>query len=494
MSFLPCPPSSAVLPTGESALRILRLGVLVGATLLFFCANGTAQTPCEDGIAGQYPCDGLDLMCVRSFEELGGVPPGNGNDCWGWTHEGREFVLYGRSDGTSIIEVTDPVNPVMFANVPTASIPSLWRDIKIIDDVAYIVSEAQEHGMQVIDLAPLPGMDPMTPVGHLAYYTGFGRAHNIVANPETGFVYGVGTDTFSGGLHIVDVNNPSDPILAGSWEQSYVHDAQAVVYDGPDVDHAGREVVFAFCGHGGFRIIDVEDKTDCQTLSSLQDSSWIYIHQGWLSEDHRFVFMNDEIDEAAGLTEFTRTWVMDVQDLDNPFIVGFHEGSLGVTDHNLYTHNGKVYGANYYAGIQVLDIVDPSSATMEMTAFFDTNPFSDQVGTSGGAWSVYPYFESGNIAISTQSHFFMVRPSGLVDDVEPTPAVESLIILHAADGRMRVRTDRSTTARVYDTMGRIRAEWPLQSGGWSTFLTEGWASGTYVLKTDWGGSEMFVIR
>ena len=131
---------------------------------------------------------------------------------------------------------------------------------------------------------------------------------------------------------------------------------------------------------------------------------------------------------------------------------------------------------------------------MEMTAFFDTNPFSDQVGTSGGAWSVYPYFESGNIAISTQSHFFMVRPSGLVDDVEPTPAVESLIILHAADGRMRVRTDRSTTARVYDTMGRIRAEWPLQSGGWSTFLTEGWASGTYVLKTDWGGSEMFVIR
>ncbi|MGB1073305.1 MAG: hypothetical protein ACPGYZ_04350, partial [Flavobacteriales bacterium] len=58
-----------------------------------------AQVPCVDGVAGQYPCDGLDLMCVRSFEEMGGVPPGNGNDCWGWSKDGREFVLFGRSDG-----------------------------------------------------------------------------------------------------------------------------------------------------------------------------------------------------------------------------------------------------------------------------------------------------------------------------------------------------------------------------------------------------------
>lgn len=435
---------------------------------------------------------GMDLMCVLSFEETGGNPPGNGNDCWGWSAEGREFVLFGRSDGTSIIEVTDPVNPIIVADVPTATVPSLWRDIKVIGDMAYIVSEAGGHGLQVIDLSIVPDLVPGGALANTAYYTGFGNAHNVVANPETGFVYGVGTDTFSGGLHIVDANDPLNPTLVGSWDESYIHDAQAVVYNGPDMDHAGREVVFAFCGYGGFRIIDVEDKTDCQTLSSIQDSSWVYVHQGWLSEDQRFVFMNDEIDEITGVAEATRTWIMDVQDLDNPFVVGFYEGTLGVTDHNLYTHNGQVYGANYYAGLQVLDIVDPASANLEMTAFFDTNPFSNQVGTSGGAWNVYPYFESGNIAISTQSHFFMVRPSGPNISVEEEAA--PALAIHARDGVLAIHSGLAERAIVLDAAGRRHAEWPLSGAGWTTFLTEGWPSGTYVVRTESGRTARFIQR
>lgn len=494
MNTCPSRPLNAMQPIGEWPVSGIGIRLLV---LTAACLTGwslLAQTPCIDGVAGQYPCDGLDLMCVRSFEEMGGVPPGNGNDCWGWTKDGREFVLYGRSDGTTIIEVTDPVNPVIMADVPTASIPSLWRDIKVIGDVAFVVSEAQEHGMQVLDLSQVPNAEPMTPVGTLALYTGFGSAHNIVANPETGFVYGVGTDTFSGGLHIVDVNDPSNPTLAGSWEENYIHDAQAVVYTGPDSDHAGKEIVMASCGYGGFRIIDVEDKSDPQTLASLQDSAWVYVHQAWLTEDQRFVFMNDEIDETTGVAEWTRTWVMDVQDLDNPAIIGYHEGTLGVTDHNLYTHQNKVYGANYYAGLQVFDILDPASASLEMTAFFDTNPWSDQVGTSGGAWSVYPYFESGNIAISTQSHFFMVRPSGLTSIVEPEALSAPVLKVNTGEGHVRILSGSATTAMVFDSMGRHQANWPLQAGGWSTFLTEGWARGTYVVKTAAGASQAFVVH
>ena len=450
----------------------------------------SSQTPCEGGLAGQYPCEGMDLLCVRSFEETGGNPPGNGNDCWGWSFENREYVLFGRSDGTTIIEVTDPVNPVMVANVPTATVPSLWRDIKVIGDMAFIVSEAGDHGLQIIDLSVVPNLVPGGSLANTAHYTGFGDAHNVVANPETGYVYGVGTNTFSGGLHIVDVNDPLNPTLVGSWDESYIHDAQAVVYSGPDADYAGREIVFAYCGYGGFRIIDVEDKADCQTLSSIQDSSWVYVHQGWLSEDHRFAFMNDEIDEVNGVAENTRTWIMDVQDLDDPFVVGFHEGALGVTDHNLYTHNGKVYSANYYAGLQVLDILDAASGTLEMTAYFDTNPFSNQVGTSGGAWNVYPYFESGNIAISTQSHFFMVRPSGgtstVVEENAPALAIQS------QSGRQSVHSGRAELAIVLDATGRQVAKWPLSASGWSTFLTEGWPTGTYVVRTASGRTARFI--
>ena len=107
-----------------------------------------AQTPCVDGFAGDYPCEGLDLLSVRSLEELGGGA--NGNDCWGWVdpESDREFVLYGRSNGLSVVEVTDPMNPVFVARVPTATVQSLWRDVKVHDNHAFIVSEAAGHGMR----------------------------------------------------------------------------------------------------------------------------------------------------------------------------------------------------------------------------------------------------------------------------------------------------------------------------------------------------------
>lgn len=485
---------NAAPPIGEAPLYFGWFALVT----LFFTGPLTAQVPCEDGNAGQYPCDGLDLMSVRSWDELGGVGPGNGNDCWGWTSEGREFVLFGRSDGTSVVEITDPVNPVLLADVPTASVPSLWRDIKVIDDVAYIVSEAGEHGMQIIDLSEVPSMEPMGELGVLAWYTGFGGAHNVAANPETDFVYGVGTDTFNGGLHIVDVSDPSNPTLAGAWEEAYIHDAQVVNYNGPDTEYQGKEIAFVFSGFSGFHIVDVEDKSDCQTVSSLTGAEWIYPHQGWLTEDHRFVLMNDEMDESAGIAEQTRTWILDVQDLDNPVILGYHSGTLAVTDHNLYTHEGLVFEANYYAGIQVLVIQDLANLAMEQVAFFDTNPFSNQTGTGGGAWSVYPYFESGNIAISTQSHMFVVRPSGGVFQVqEPSVvSVEAELKVWTEPGRLHVKMEggQSGPLFVFDAMGRPCAEWRVHPGGTSTWFVDDWPAGSYIAKTRDGLQCRFILK
>ena len=95
------------------------------STFFLLCMLSSAvvlsQFPCEDGVANGYPCSGLDLMSHLSLDALGGGE--NGNDCWGWVdpNSGREFVLFGRHNGLSIVEVTDPVNPVYLANVPTAS-------------------------------------------------------------------------------------------------------------------------------------------------------------------------------------------------------------------------------------------------------------------------------------------------------------------------------------------------------------------------------------
>ena len=55
--------------------------------------------------SGGYPCLNVELLDVAPIAEVGGGA--NGNDCWGWTDpvSGREIAIYGRSSGTSFIEL-----------------------------------------------------------------------------------------------------------------------------------------------------------------------------------------------------------------------------------------------------------------------------------------------------------------------------------------------------------------------------------------------------
>ena len=143
----------------------------------------------------------MELLDVEPLSDLGGG--NNGNDCWGWVdHEtGREIAIFGRSNGTSFIDVTDPTDMKYFANLPTATSASLWHDIKVYGEYAYIVSEAGDHGLQIVHMPNLMGLstDEVTTISPDGYYSGFGNAHNIMINEETGYAYPIGTNTFNGG-------------------------------------------------------------------------------------------------------------------------------------------------------------------------------------------------------------------------------------------------------------------------------------------------------
>ena len=281
-------------------------------------------------------------------------------------------------------------------------------------DHLFVVSEAGGHGMQVLDLTQLEALpdDQVTVLEETAWYTGFGNSHTVSINTETGYAYALGTNTFGGSLHIIDISNPANPVLAGSFEGDYSHDAQPVVYHGPDVDYAGHELVFCYNGYSGFAIVDAQDKQDVQLISEYVYPELGYTHQGWVTPDHRYCIFDDELDEM-NFGGGTRTYVVDIQDLDNPQVVGYYLSESQAIDHNLYVIGDKVYSANYTSGLRILDIVDPASGTMELVGFFDTNPDSD-APVFDGAWSCYPFFPSGMVGISTFSHFFLVRPSDAI--------------------------------------------------------------------------------
>jgi choice-of-anchor B domain-containing protein len=369
-----------------------------------------ALTPCSGGSAGSYPCNNIDLMSFLPLSSIGG---GNGNDIWGWTDSltGNEYALMGRTSGTSFVDVTDPENPVYLGNLPTHTSNSSWRDIKVYANHAFIVSEAGGHGMQVFNLTQLRNVvSPPVTFSNSAHYNSFGNAHNIVINEATGFAYAVGTSTCSGGLHMVNIQNPTSPTNAGCVSNDgYVHDAQCVVYNGPDSAYQGREICFN-SNEDTITIVDVTVKNSPVQLSRTGYSGSRYTHQGWLTEDHTHFLLDDELDEQNN-GHNTRTYIWDMTDLNAPVLIGTHTATTAAIDHNLYIKGDYAFQSNYRAGLRVLDISNISSASLTEVAYFDIYPANNNPNFNG-TWSNYPYFDSGNVIVSgIEQGLFVLRPN-----------------------------------------------------------------------------------
>ncbi|HUF50389.1 MAG TPA: choice-of-anchor B family protein [Longimicrobiales bacterium] len=383
---------------------------------------------CTNGKVELFDCRDVELLAFIPNSMLTAPDRARGirlNDNWGWTdpETGREYALIGRTDGTSFVDITDPTNPVLVGDMPqpTGSPPSpTWRDIKVYRDHAYVVADAAgAHGVQVFDLTRLRNVaDKPALFEPDTRYTGINSAHNIVINEETGFAYSVGSSgggqTCAGGLHMIDIREPKNPKFAGCFAhdgtgragRGYTHDAQCVVYRGPDNRYSGREICLGL-NENAVSIADVTDKQNPKSLSSARYPNPAYTHQGWLSEDHRFFYVDDESDLLAGSVPTTRTTVWDLTDLEDPVLVKEFMGSMPASAHNQYVRGNLVFQANYRYGLHVLDISDP--ANPREVGFFDTAPYLEGPGFSG-AWSNYPFFKSGTVIVtSVQEGLFVLK-------------------------------------------------------------------------------------
>lgn len=382
---------------------------------------------CVDGMAGDFDCHGVDLAAFVPLADMGCTS--SGNDVWGWTDpdDGREYALMGCNNGVSFVDITDPVNPVYLGRLPTHTVSSDWRDTKVFQNHAFVVSEAGGHGLQVFDLTQLRTVtDPPVVFEASAHNDSFGSAHNIEVNEATGYAYVVGSTECDGGLHIIDVNDPLDPQVAGCFsEDGYTHDVQCVIYHGPDETYQGREICFASNGdfslpkENTLTIVDVTDKSDLQMLGRETYDGAGYTHQGWLTEDHAQFLLNDETDEI-NFGHNTRTRVWDVGNLDKPVIIGIFDSTENATDHNLYIKGNFCYQSNYSAGLRILDLEDVAEGTLVEAAYFDVIPHGYQPRHDGagffGTWSNYPFFDSGIVVASTMGMegepggLFVTRP------------------------------------------------------------------------------------
>jgi choice-of-anchor B domain-containing protein len=385
------------------------------------------EVPCsEAGEAASFECDSVDLLSFLPVGEMGANRGVSTNDVWGWTdpENGREIVLVGMSDQTAFVDVSDAGNPVYLGRLPMTegARMSVWRDMKVYENHVFVVSDGSgDHGMQVFDLTRLRGLDGSNPptFDADALYDQIASAHNIVINEETGFAYSVGSsgggETCGGGLHMINIQSPKNPTFAGCFQDmttgrqrtGYSHDAQCVVYHGPDETYQGHEICLG-SNETAISIADVTDKSNPIAVAMASYPNVGYSHQGWLSEDHAFFFMGDELDETGGNVATTRTLIWDLADLDDPILAKEYFADTKATDHNLYILGNTMYQSNYKSGLRVFDVSDPTNPVP--VGHFDTVPYGGDDASMSGSWSNYPYFESGVVVVTSGSEgLFIVK-------------------------------------------------------------------------------------
>jgi choice-of-anchor B domain-containing protein len=359
------------------------LNILVVLSL-FFTLQLSAQSPTVN-------------MQLRSRLSLGG--PDGSNIC-GYAANGREYALVGNSSGTMIVDVTNPDAPKTLRQIP--GVQSIWREIKVYRNYAYITTDNNGPGLQIVDLSRLPDTTGMnarlfksdTTRGLLNIL----RTHALHIDTAKGFCYlfggGYTLSTLSGNACIVlDIKtDPLNPRYVGAAPQPYIHDG----FVENDTLYAGN--IF----NGYFSIIDFRDKANPIVLSTTTTPT-AFTHNTWRTSDRKAVLTTDE-NCGSYLGSF---------DVSNPQQPKFLDRIRSISEGNAVVHNTHIlndYAVTswYTEGVIVTDAHRPQN--LVHVAQYDA--FNGTLPDYEGTWGVYPFLPSGNLLLSniTPGELVIVTP------------------------------------------------------------------------------------
>ena len=377
-------------------------------------------TTCEGGLAGPFPCNGIDFLSQVRLDEFS-TSPSSASDIWGFVdlNDNREYALIGFRNGTAVVDVTDPENPVEVGTIPGAD--AKWRDIKVYqlpdgaggwDAYAYVTADfpSAPQGLQIIDLRSLPGN-----VSLAGTFSGISRAHNVYlgnVDYSTGqalpglnpYLVVAGADVDGGAFRILDLSDPAAPqeTAPAPATAQYVHDATSFVISDERTaaclpGHNPCELYIDF-NENTVDIWDVTDKAEPFQISSTSYPQSGYTHSGWWTEDKHHMFIQDELDERNfNLNTTLRT--LNLIDLAAPTVTHTWTGSRRCIDHNGFVKGDRLYMSNYRCGLTVLDVADPNDP--QEVGFFDTFPVPmENSANFNGAWGTYPFLPSGTLLVS----------------------------------------------------------------------------------------------
>ena len=375
--------------------------------------------PCVNGQADGFQCNNLGLLSQISLTDLGAQGPNQAaNDIWGFVdlNTEREYAIIGYNVGTAVVEVTDPENPVIIGRISGQN--TVWRDIKVYQfydqtaqrflAYAYVTADSANDGIVIIDLTELPNRISLANrvtlerSAHNVYISNVDYSTGLEHTGLTPVLYTAGADLSNGAFRGYGLSNPTAPTLLEAGNRGYMHDASSFTITDSRKDTQCANATATSCdvlidfNESSFQLWDVTNVNNPVLLSERSYGNAAYVHSGWWSEDRRYLFVQDELDEGNNNLNTTLR-VFDLNDLLNPVLASVWTGPSTAIDHNGFVRGNRYYMSNYERGITVLDISDPTN--LQEVGFFDTIPNSNRAAFNG-SWGAYPYLPSGNILLS----------------------------------------------------------------------------------------------
>ena len=303
---------------------------------------------------------------------------------------GNEYALVGTFTGLSIVDVTNPTNPVVKFNIAGAN--SDWREVKTWQNYAYVTTEGCCNGLQILDLGYLPDSVPVK------YYRGDGAINNQIntihaLHIDNGFCYLYGSDIFNGTALILDLADPWNPSYQGHTPGTYIHDG-----------YVRNDTLYGcHINDGYFSVIDVTNKAN-PTIVTTQNTPSLFTHNSWLNDAGNVLFTTDEVNDSY-LAAY------DISDVNNITELGRIQVTPGSGSiiHNTHTLNDFEIVSWYKDGIAIIDVSRPNN--MIVVGTYDTYPQGSGNGFNG-CWGVYPYLPSGNLVCSDiDNGLFVLTPT-----------------------------------------------------------------------------------
>lgn len=344
------------------------------------------------------PQGGMNVQFIGQLRTRG---TNNYSNCWGYNApNGHEYAIIGCNGGTQIVDITsDTLKEVAFITGPASG----WREMKVYQKYAYVVTEGTGAGLQIIDLDSLKLVNTINT-------TQVPSGHTI--SIEGKYLYINGGRYKAGGVVVLDLNDPVNPKFVGEYQTQYVHDCVIK-----------NDTIYAAAIYGqGLDIIDAKDKANPKRVS-ITNYPYSGTHNTDVTDDKRFVFTTDEINGNPNNNgNLLRIW--DRSDITNLKMVGTYVARPYTIVHNIHLKGRYGYLAHYSEGVRILDLKYPEIPVE--VAYYDS--YVGSVNNYVGAWGTFPYFNSNKVIISDISGgLFVFRFAGQNGSVKAARAVVTVL-------------------------------------------------------------------